>query len=35
MYTDEAKGILKYCDEFLKGVKTVAKEGSEKLSKSI
>ena len=35
MYTDEAKGILKYGDEFLKGVKTVAKEGSEKLSKQM
>ena len=34
-YADEAKGILKYCDEFLKGVKTVAKEGSEKLSKQM
>ena len=35
MYADEAKGILKYGDEFLKGVKTVAKEGSEKLSKQM
>ena len=34
-YVDEAKEILKYGDEFLKGVKTIAKEGSEKLSKSI
>ena len=34
-YADEAKGILKYGDEFLKGVKTVAKEGSEKLSKQM
>ncbi len=34
-YADEAKEILKYGDEFLKGVKTVAKEGSEKLSKQM
>ena len=34
-YVDEAKEILKYGDEFLKGVKTVAKEGSEKLSKQM
>ena len=34
-YADEAKGILKYGDEFLKRVKTVAKEGSEKLSKQM
>ena len=34
-YADEAKGILKYGDEFLKGVKTAAKEGSEKLSKQM
>ena len=34
-YVDEAKEILKYGDEFLKGVKTIAKEGSEKLSKQM
>ena len=34
-YADEVKEILKYGDEFLNGVKTVAKEGSEKLSKQM
>ena len=34
-YVDEAKGILKYGDEFLNGIKTVAKESSEKLSKQM
>ena len=34
-YADEVKGILKYGDEFVSRVKTVAKEGSEKVSKQM
>lgn len=34
-YADEVAGMLKYGDEFLSGVKTVAREGTEKLSKQM